>query len=185
MKKILLASLFAVAASSAYAGVAIDFYAGAEGSFGRSIAYVPETAFTGPSYDIKKSANGYGAFLGIDIPLVRVEAEYNYVKSNDIDLHIGMLNGYFKFLPTPIMKPYVGAGVGTVFGGSVGDDVDASTSPAFQGMVGVQFDVPAAPIFIDVEGRVLYANGIYEIPTTDKEIGFLQYDLRAKLRYMF
>jgi opacity protein-like surface antigen len=185
MKKIILASLFAITAGSAYAGVAIDFYAGAEGSLGRSIAYIPETALTGPSTDIKKSANGYGAFIGVDIPLVRVEAEYNYVKSDTIDLHLGMLNGYFKFLPTPIMKPYIGAGVGTVFGGSVADGVDAKTSPAFQGMVGVQFDVPAAPIFIDVEGRALYANDIYEIPSTDKGIGFLQYDLRAKLRYMF
>ena len=162
----------------------IDIYAGLELSAGQNIAFIPSNSVTGSSDEISKSANSYGMFFGVEMPAIRVELEYQYLNSKSVDLNALMLNGYYKFLPGPMVSPYIGAGVGTAFSGNYGDEA-TDTSTAFQAMLGLQVSFPTTPIYLDIEARGFYANDIYEIPTTDKTIGFLQYDVRAKLRYLF
>ncbi|MDR1027029.1 MAG: outer membrane beta-barrel protein [Rickettsiales bacterium] len=178
MKKIFLGAAMTLAAANANAGLLLDFYAGATYGGGKSIAFVPT------SKDLKNNADAYGAVFGIDIPIIRVEAEYNRLVAKDIALNAGMLNAYLK-MPVPVITPYVGFGAGRVFGGDLPNNESASASSAFQGMLGVQLDIPATPLFVDVEGRVFYADSIDTIPVINKDVGFLQYDARIKLRYVF
>ena len=178
MKKIFLTSALAFAAANANAGQLIDFYAGAAYGGGKSIAYVPD------GKDLRNSAYSYGAVVGIDIPLIRVEAEYNRLVADKLNLNAGLLNAYLK-MPLPVIKPYFGVGAGRVFSGEIGGGTKAEASMAYQGMIGVQLDIPATPLFVDIEGRVFYADSIYTMPIVDKHVGFLQYDARIKLRYVF
>lgn len=127
------------------------------------------------------SAQSYGAVVGIDIPVLRFELEYDYLTNPDSDIHLGMLNAYFK-MPSTVIHPYAGVGVGSAFSGNL-YNTDINTVAAYQGMLGVTFDVPALPIKIDAEGRALYAPNVYEIENIKPDI--LQYDLRVKLRYVF
>lgn len=150
----------------ARAGVAIDFYAGLSGGLGGMWANSNNAA-----------SQSYGAMMGIDIPLIRVEAEYDYLRRTDLNAHVGMLNGYIK-MPMPVIKPYIGGGIGQVFGGEAGS-INLDSTTAYQGMLGVQIEIPAAPIVLDAETRVLYANDI--LPGVD----MTQWDARLKLRYMF
>ena len=148
----------------------LDFYGGAV--VGAGTNFIDSRAHGG---------NSYGAMFGVDIPLIRAEAEYNYVhgkRNNDtVNLNIGMLNGYLK-TPFPIIKPYIGAGIGRVFGGN-SDMVDIHSATAYQGMVGIQFDTFFLPLFIDAETRVLLANGIAP------DVNLTIWDARLKLRYHF
>jgi len=182
MKKVLYLSAVAMLAMSAANAGLVDIYVGATGSAGESLTIMPEGF--GAS-KMQSDANSFGAVIGADIPLVRVEAEYNYMTAKDISLSALMINGYLK-APFPLVKPYVGLGAGSTLGGKVRDD-DAKTSSAFQGMAGVQVEIPATSIFLDIEGRVFYATKISELSLVveDKDIGFLQYDVRMKLRYAF
>ena len=86
-------------AGSANANLLFDIYAG--GTYGIGgytlLADNNESA----------SSQSYGAILGIDIPLFRIELEYDYLNADDIELNLGMVNGYFK-LPIPVLKPYIG-----------------------------------------------------------------------------
>ena len=82
-----------------------------------------------------------------------------------------------------MVKPYLGVGVGNVFSGKDNDFVDIDSVIAYQGMLGVTFDIPVLPIDVDVEGRVLYAADIYDIAGIKPD--FLQYEGRLKLRYVF
>ena len=50
-------------------------------------------------------------------------------------------------------------------------------------MAGITLDLPVAPIKFDIEGRILYANNLYEI--ADKLVDIMHYDARLKLRYIF
>lgn len=165
--------------------VVIDIYAGGELGTGSSVTYVPSAMGS----DWKKTAQSYGAMIGIDIPLLRAEAEYNYIHSKNVDLHAGMINGYVKFGVLPFATPYIGVGIGEVFGGTLtdngGSEADADSSTAYQAMLGLQFDIPATPVFVDIEGRVFYADSIYSVPAINKDVGFTQYDIRAKIRYVF
>ena len=174
---------------AANASVLVDFYAGGTASVGRSLTMTPAIG-SHPKSDVNKPADSFGAVVGLDLPLLRAEAEYNYLVSDKIDMHAGMLNGYVKMFPLPIVKPYIGAGFGRVFGGKIGDDQnseDVRSSMAYQGMLGLQFDVTATPLFVDVEGRVFYAPEICRHETLGEEynVAYLQYDARVKLRYVF
>ncbi len=172
---ILTAATLVLAAGNANANLLFDIYGGATIGMGASTTFYDGHSDT-------HSAQSYGAVIGLDIPLFRVEAEYNYLYHDAEKLHIGMLNAYAK-MPTLMLQPYIGAGVGAVFAGSSDYDTDIDTRGAYQAMLGVTFDVPVLPLKFDAEARALYANGIYEI--ADKKADVLHYDLRLKMRYIF
>jgi hypothetical protein len=188
MKKTILFALIGVAfASNAIAGP-IDFYIGATGSAGTLATYVPKGVPTGFSEkEIMKTSSSFGGAVGLDIPVIRVEAEYDYLISKNMSLSIGMVNGYIKLLPTPIVKPYFGFGIGRVFGGKIRGDIGGKpdASMPLQAMLGLQIGIPMTPLFVDVEGRVLYIESVYEMPIVNRGIGALQADLRAKIRVVF
>lgn len=156
----------------------IDVYVGGMVGAGGSTIYSDghHKNYTGQSF---------GGILGIDIPLLRVEAEYNHLTNDEFSTNTAMLNAYFKMLSTMI-HPYFGIGVGSVFGGHISDDTtkyDIKSSVAYQGMLGLTFDILALPLKFDIEGRALYAPNFIELDTEKPD--FLQYDARLKLRYVF
>ena len=106
--------------------------------------------------------------------------------ADDIKLNLGMANAYFK-LPTPVVKPYIGAGIGTTFASTYEPTTDISIdiddTIAYQGMLGITLDIPVIPFNVDVEGRVLYASDLFEYTTEKYDL--LQYEGRVKLRYVF
>jgi opacity protein-like surface antigen len=152
----------------------LDFYAGAAVGAGALHAH-----------NQNYSTTAYAAMFGIDIPVIRAEIEYNYLdgsrRTGDIGAHAVMLNGYLKFLPTPIVKPYIGLGAGFVFAGKVsgwyGYDLDSRF--ASQGMLGIQVEIPQTRLAFDLEGRMMYASNIF--PDAD----LFQTDVRLKARYKF
>lgn len=169
--------LMAGTIASANANPVVDVYAGA--MFGAGGATIYNTTHS------NVSSESFGALLGIDIPLLRVEAEYNHITNDKFSTNDAMLNAYFKMLSTMI-HPYVGVGVGSIFGGSYNPaDVkyDIKSTVAYQGMLGLTFDILALPIKFDVEGRALYAPNFAEIGTDKPDL--FQYDARLKLRYIF
>lgn len=156
------------------AGTLVDFYAGGTIGAGATTMFMDKTEET-------HSAQSYGAVIGLDIPVLRFELEYDYLQTENANLHLGLINAYAK-LPTPVVKPYIGGGVGNIFGGKA-SGIDIESVMAYQGMIGVTFDIPVLPIKIDAEGRALYAPDIYEIVNEKPDL--LQYELRLKLRFVF
>lgn len=161
-------------AANANAGVVMDMYAGATVGAGGL------TVMTDGS-DTSDSVNSYGAMFGIDIPVLRAEVEYNHLSNSDLKMDLAMVNGYLK-MPSTVIKPYIGVGIGSAFNGKI-SGLDISSNPAYQGMVGVTFDIPAMPIKIDAEGRVLYVPDFVEFYSIKSDL--LNYDFRIKLRYVF
>jgi opacity protein-like surface antigen len=154
----------------------VDYYAGATVGGG-----------TMHSHNQNYAMASYGAVFGLDIPIFRAELEYNFLsgdrRTGDINAHVGMLNAYIKLLPTPIIKPYIGAGIGYVLGGHVSDtkfgNYGLKSSSAYQGMVGLQLDPNFIPVLFDLEARVMYAADVY--PDAD----LFHTDIRFKARYVF
>lgn len=151
----------------------LDFYIG--GAFGTGgQTYYSDGDTSGDS------ATSYSAMFGVDIPLVRIEAEYNRINTADFATNLAMANVYFKLLPTPIITPYLGLGAGLQFNGKIKDfDIDADNNWAAQAMAGVSFDIPITDLYLDAEARAIYMNEI----TNDTRA--LHYELRAKIRYVF
>lgn len=176
---ILTATTIMLTGGVANANLLFDIYAG--GTYGLG-GY---TLFADDDH-ISKSAQTYGAILGMDIPLFRIELEYNFLDSDKFETNLGMVNGYFK-IPTPVLKPYIGAGIGTTFSGKYKPTslphINIDNAMAYQGMLGITLDLPVIPFNIDIEGRVLYAPNAFKITRNDTDI--LQYDGRIKLRYVF
>lgn len=163
---------------AASANPVIDVYAGGMFGAGGAVTYMDH-------HHKNDAAQSFGAIFGIDIPLIRVEAEYNHLTNDSFSTNDAMLNAYFKMLSTMI-HPYIGVGVGSVFGGHVSENninYDIKSTVAYQGMLGLTFDILALPLKFDVEGRALYAPNFVEIGTGKPD--FLQYDARLKLRYIF
>ncbi len=161
-------------AANANAIPLIDPYIGATIGFGGVTAYANHD-------DRGYSAQSYGAVIGLDVPIVRMEVAYDFLNSELGKFQVGMINAYLK-MPTPMVSPYLGAGVGTIFDGDIaGFDIDKST--AYQAMLGLTFNLPVLPFKIDTEARVLYAHDIVDLGGIEPDI--LHYDLRAKLRYVF
>lgn len=177
-KSILTAALLTIAASGANAGLVYDIYAGGTAGFGGM-------ALISDDHTRDWSSQSYGAIAGIDLPVVRFEAEYNYLDSDRIDMQTLMGNAYVKLPGVAIINPYIGVGVGIMFDADVDnfpvDDLDASV--AYNGMLGVTLNIPAVPFKVDVEGRVLYMPDVYDKHSI--EINAMQYDARVKLRYIF
>ena len=165
-------------AGAANANLLFDVYAG--GTFGIG-GY---TLFADKNESF--SSTTYGAVLGMDIPMFRIELEYNYLDSDDATLNMGFVNGYFK-LPTPVVKPYIGAGIGTTFSSEftpvAHTTIDIDDTIVYQGMLGVTLDIPVVPFNIDLEGRVIYASDLIEFMNDTADV--LQYEGRVKLRYVF
>jgi len=177
MKKLICLSAALLLAFGAAEASLLDIYGGVTGSVGNSVTFLPRA----DGGKFKEHSNSFGAVVGVDIPLLRVEGEYGYMAGKDLGLSALMLNGYLK-APIPYVKPYAGVGIGSVLGGKVGGD-DAKASSALQGMAGIQFEIPKTSLFIDFEGRLFYAFAVREI--LDHDIGFYQYDWRMKVRYAF
>ena len=179
-KTLVFLTTIATAATSgtANANILFDFYAG--GTFG--IGGYTLLADENESFSVQS----YGAVLGMDIPVFRLEMEYDYVNADEMTVNLGMVNAYLK-LPTPVVKPYIGGGIGTTFSSkfepSENISLDIQATLAYQGMIGVTFDLPVIPFNIDVEGRVLYVSDLFEYATEKTDL--LQYQGRVKLRYVF
>lgn len=176
---ILTATSIMLCTGAANANLLFDIYAGATYGIGGNTLFIDDE-------HISKSSQSYGAVFGMDIPLFRIELEYNYLDSDYMSINLGMVNGYFK-IPTPVVKPYIGAGIGTTFDSKYEPrnlaSVDIKDTLAYQGMLGITLNLPVIPFNIDVEGRVLYAPDMFEM--VDAEPDLLQYEGRVKLRYVF
>ena len=164
---------------AANANLLFDIYGGATYGVG---GY---TVFADGNH-VSHSAQSYGAVLGMDIPLFRIELEYNHLDADATNMNIGFVNGYFK-IPTPVIKPYIGAGVGYTFSSKydiaphVHHDIDDTL--AYQGMLGITLNIPVLPFNIDIEGRAVYIPDMVKIDNSTPDL--LQYDGRVKLRYVF
>lgn len=161
--------------ADARANLLFDPYVGATAGVGGV------TTFMGGNHH-GDMAQSYGAVIGLDIPLVRIEGEYNYLNDKDITANIAMANAYLK-MPSLLISPYIGAGVGMTFDGDAGHNIDIDTGVAYQGMLGLTFDIPVLPFKIDAEARALYIPDAFSVDSHDADI--LHYDIRAKLRYIF
>ena len=163
----------------ANANLLFDIYTGAAVGIGAS------AKFANSDYH-ERSADSYGVLLGIDLPLFRIEGEYNYLNGHNTKVNLGMINAYLK-IPTPVFKPYLGAGIGTTFDSkyepTIGNNITMDDVITYQGMAGLTLDIPLAPIKLDIEARILYANNVYEI--AEKMVDIMHYDARLKLRYVF
>jgi opacity protein-like surface antigen len=164
--------LFAIfAAPAARANALWDLYGGAGLGVGGASVYSDGNTHS-------MDAQTYFATLGIDLPIFRIELEYDYLNDADMKTNMGMLNGYIK-MPTAILIPYAGAGVGVAFGGDLAD-----SGTAYQGMVGLTLDLEILPLKFDIEGRLVYAPNMSVQQTTIKP-DLLQYEGRIKARFVF
>lgn len=171
----LTATTIILSTGAANANMLFDIYAG--GTYGIG----GHTLFT-KSDDISKSSQSYGAVLGMKFPLLRIELEYNYLDTDIIKMDTGFVNLYFN-IPTPIIKPYIGGGIGyavdSTYKPKNGPKTNIDETMTYQAMLGITLDLPAIPFDIDVEGRVMVA------PDLMTDVDLLQYEGRAKLRYIF
>lgn len=169
-------SVMFMGANANASNVLYDFYAGATIGVGAISQF-------GAHNNKTENAQSFGAVLGLDIPVLRIEAEYNMSNNDILKMHTAMANLYLK-MPSTVVHPYFGVGVGGVFGGNVKNaNIDLSHGAAYQGMLGLTFDVPVLPIKIDAEARAVYAPDVYN--TSDGKPDVLQYEGRLKLRYIF
>lgn len=172
----LLSFLLASFATNVNAGMLTDIYAGAFLGSGARSVFKNMDITTDPSIV-------YGAVFGLDVPILRVELEYNRMHSDNLKFDLGMINGYAK-MPSTLVKPYFGIGLGATIDGKF-ESIDKSLSgkPAYQAMFGATFDFPVLPVKFDIELHGLY------IPKFNDFLGVkydsLSYDIRLKARYIF
>ena len=154
-----------------------DLYVGA------TIGAGAETIFA-DNHEETNAAQSFGAMFGVDLPAFRIEAEYNYLsEKRDLHAHVGLLNAYFK-MPSTVIKPYLGLGVGLMFAGENENiHVDFDTTAAYQGMLGVTFDPAALPFKFDIEARTIYMPDIYKVEDIEPDV--MHYEARIKIRYIF
>ena len=171
----LTAAAIAFSAADARANLLFDPYVGATAGIGGVTTFID-------GHNNSDMATSYGAVIGLDIPFVRVEAEYNYLSDKDIKTNMAMANAYLK-MPSLLVAPYIGAGVGMTFEGDAGNNINIDTGIAYQGMLGLTFDIPVLPFKIDAEARALYIPDAFSVANENADI--LHYDVRAKVRYIF
>ncbi len=103
------------------------------------------------------------------IPVVdaEVSGEYAWKSENNIYPGVNLTYGDFSIngsvtypFPLPVVRPYVGAGLGLhrlvySWDGTYGSGVlaDDETTMSFHGLVGVSLGIPAAPVTFFLEGR--------------------------------
>lgn len=163
--------------SNSNANLLFDIYAGATAGLG-GVTVISE------NHHNSNTAQSYGAVLGLDIPLFRLEAEYDYLINNNADMQLGLINAYFK-LPMALVQPYIGAGVGMILDVKANDtNIEKNNNAtAYQAMLGATFDIPVLPFKIDAEGRALYTKDFYNAAGIQPDL--LDYEVRLKLRYIF
>ena len=164
-------------AANANANMVWDWYAGGTAGLGGMAVSTDKIDRT------NWSAQSYGAVLGVDLPVIRVEAEYNYLKSDEINMNMLMGNAYVKFMGAAIVNPYIGVGVGMMVDADTDHDIDIDPAVAYQGSLGLTFNIPTLPIKIDLEGRALFIPDLFKLD--HEEVDVLHYDGRIKLRYVF
>ena len=169
-------------ASAANAAVLADFYVGGMVGVGGQTLFADHKNETDPS-------QVFGAIAGMDLPIFRIEGEYDYFNSSDLKTNAGLVNLYAK-IPSTVILPYIGAGIGMVFSGdqTISTDgieikQDINSTAAYQAMLGATIDILKLPLKFDIEGRVLYAPDIYKADSVSPDM--LQYNIRAKVRYIF
>ena len=175
---IILCSIIAATSAPAIANPVWDLYTGVSIGVGGQTVFTDDKSKTDP-------AQSFGAMFGIDLPVFRVEAEYNYLSESDSHANLAMLNAYFK-MPSTVVKPYIGFGGGVAFNGKTEKNTvrtDWDTTAAYQGMLGVTLGVSALPFKFDIEARAVYIPDFVETPTAKPDL--LHYDARAKIRYLF
>ncbi len=172
---VLTATTIMLSAGAANANMLFDIYMGGTYGNGGHTLYKE-------SGDISKSSQSYGAVLGMKFPLLRIELEYNYLDTDAIKMDTGFVNLYLN-IPTPIIKPYIGGGIGYAIDSTYepqnGPKTNIDETMTCQAMLGITLDLPVIPFDIDVEGRVMAA------PDLMTDVDLLQYEGRAKLRYVF
>jgi len=162
--------------STANAGWVVSPYAGVSAGVGRETVYSGDTSATVKS-------NSYGAMLGLDLPIISVEGEYNYLDTKGMEANAAMVNLYLK-IPSVIVKPYIGGGFGTLFGiKDTETNASLGSAAAYQGMVGATIDILKLPIKPMIEARVLYAPDIADYGFAKPDL--LVYDVRLKIKYAF
>lgn len=161
-------------AGAANANMLFDIYAGGFAGYGGNIT------LTKLETDDLQSMS-YGGFVGISLPIVRLEAEYDYFTMSDNPIQLGMVNVYAG-MPSVFIKPYLGAGVGLLFAGNI-EGVNADSDMAYQGMFGLSFSIPKIPIVADAELRAIYTSVDYSPSRTTTHS--VNYEGRIKLRYTF
>ncbi len=132
-----------------------------------------------------KNTPVYAAAVGYELPLpildVRAEVEYLRIRpevkhGSDSKFDGVFLNGYADVPLIPVVDPYVGAGIGyTRF--------EHNNSTAYQGMLGVEYEVPFMPVSLAGEYRymkVTEAGGKW-----DSNAKFHSNILMIKARYSF
>jgi len=171
-------------ASAANASTLADFYIGGMVGAGGQTLFADH-------HNETDSSQLFGAILGVDIPVFRLEGEYDYLHSNNLSTNAAMLNVYGK-IPSTVILPYIGAGIGMVFGGDqtinnegIKTKYGIESTAAYQAMLGATIDILSLPIKFDVDGRVLYAPDIYEVPVVGTTPDLLEYNVRVKMRYIF
>ena len=179
----LTAGALMVMGANANAGVAFDLYTGLTAGLGGQRFEVGDDHKS-------ESAKSFGFIAGVDIPFVRVEAEYDYLDGKHADIQMSTINAYVKMSSMPVLTPYIGGGIGLVWNVDVNKDFlpfnyDESGKAIFQGMLGATFDIPAIPFKVDVEGRIMYAPKLIDIATINETASGTYYDARVKLRYIF
>jgi len=169
-------------ASAANAATLADFYVGGMVGVGGQTLFADHHNETDPS-------QVFGAVAGMDLPIFRIEGEYDYFNSSDLKTNAALVNVYAK-IPSTVILPYIGAGIGMVFSGDQTITVDAvetkydiDSTAAYQAMLGATIDILKLPLKFDIEGRVLYAPDIYKVEGVSPDM--LQYNIRAKVRYIF
>ena len=94
----------ALFSTSSNAALLFDPYIGLGFGIGSATIFVDDDNAT-------DNAQSFSATAGFDIPILRVELEYDYMTPKDTKLHLGLINAYAK-LPTTTIQPYIGAGIG-------------------------------------------------------------------------
>ncbi|MDR0967489.1 MAG: hypothetical protein LBL75_01505 [Rickettsiales bacterium] len=175
MKKLFVLSLAGVMFAGAGQAAIMDLYIGATGGLGGQHYFIKDAG------NHNEYAKSYGAVFGIDIPVIRAEIEYNYLKTDVLETNLAMANIMAKIFPMPIITPYIGAGAGMQFDGRLSDVSlkNARSTWAAQGLIGASVDIPLASLSLDAEGRAVY------LPNFAADAQALHYELRAKLRYTF
>lgn len=171
-------------ASNANAGTWTDFYVGGMVGVGGQTMFAEHKNET-------DSSQMFGAVLGMDLPVFRIEGEYDYLNSSDLKTNTALINLYAK-MPSTVILPYIGAGIGMVFGGDytindagVKTEYNIKSTAAYQAMLGATIDILKLPLKFDIEGRVMYAPDIYKIEATNTTPDLLEYNVRAKVRFIF
>ena len=175
LKIMAVAATFAATATGANANILYDIYGGLTVGGGAATQFADKHTHT----DVAQS---YGAVFGVDVPVIRIEAEYNFLNDDAARTHLGLINAYAK-MPSTVVHPYIGVGVGGVLGGRADGGIDVRHTAAYQGMLGLTFDVPVLPLKVDAEARALYVPDLYTVANVKPDL--LHYDLRLKLRYIF